>query len=402
MRPEATVGGGRLLTSVFRALVLAALLVTAWPAAGQTYTEGQHYWFEAAVFPGNAPKGHPYGPAKAKGVVIWNDGYSTDRGAPEKVPPLMQALAEAGWDVFNLRRHSVLFMGRDNTVSSEIAASLILFGIDTLKARGYQRVALSGQSRGAYASILAGAYKAEVTGIMPLSPAGFGDYTRASDWIQNDLAIRAMWEKYAGSPIRVAAGFFSGDDWYETKRPNVRGPYAEKRLTELGVANFIISEPPHVGMSTHFGGTSWQFGRRYGPCVDRFFDTGKRPACDDADPATAATFGIRPAPVDSRDGYAGLWQGTWWNGRFIVLSVRPPENGIYKVAYQLGHGVNGDKVESTELSFTEKGGMLVRDHTVEFRLQLNGDGTLAVSRIERNKRSEESEKPSRFVRATPR
>ncbi len=82
--------------------------------------------------------------------------------------------------------------------------------------------------------------------------------------------------------------------------------------------------------------------------------------------------------------------------------MRPPENGIYKVAYQLGHGVNGDKVESTELSFTEKGGMLVRDHTVEFRLQLNGDGTLAVSRIERNKRSEESEKPSRFVRATPR
>jgi hypothetical protein len=390
------------LKIVIRLIALLGIMGAALPAVAQNYIEGQHYWFEAAVFPGIAPKDHPRGPGKAKGVVMWNDGYSTDRAAPEKVPPLMQALAEAGWDVFNLQRHSVLFMGRGDTVSSEIASSLILFGIDSLKARGYRQVILSGQSRGAYASILAGSYKTDVLGIVPLAPAGFGDYTRSSDWMQNDLAIRVMWEKYAGSPIRVAAGFFSGDDWFETKRPNVRGPYAEKRLTELGVANFIVSEPPHTGMSTHFGGTSWQFGRRYGPCLDQFFETGKRPACEDADPATAATFGIRPAPADGSDGYTGVWQGTWWNGRFIALTVRPPENGIYKVAYQLGRGVNGDKVESTEMSFTEKDGMLVRDQNVEFRLQLNGDGTLAVSRIDRNKRSEESEKPNRFVRVTAR
>lgn len=389
--------GWRLLLALSVIPLLSAIPA---PAQAQNFVEGQHYWLEPAVFPGIAPKGHPYGPEKAKGLVLWNDGYSGNQAAPEKVPPIIQHFAEAGWDAYNLKRHPLLndSRGTGSAGYSDQTPALIMVALEKLKAMGYRRIVPVGQSRGAFAAVQVASYHAEVHGILPLSPAGFGSYIAGAQYVQNDLMLRGLWDKIKGAPILVGAGFFDKDDWFETKSPNVRGPYAEKRLSELGIPNFIVSEPKYTGMSGHGGGASWQFARRYGPCLEAFFDTGKRLPCEDEAADTAASFGIKPVTPTSQDGYAGKWQGTFWNGRFIVLTVLPPEDGIYKAFYQLGRGVNGDKIETSQMAFREKDNRLVRDDPVEFRLEQIDPDRIALQRIDRNKRSEAGEQPAIMVR----
>jgi hypothetical protein len=361
------------------AVFLLSLTVTALPAAAQPFIEGTHYWFGPALFPGKKePKDHPRGPALARGLVIWNGGYDSSRMALEKVPPIVQYFAEAGWDTFNLRRHT--------SVMGDKVPVLILDVVARAKATGYKRILLFGQSRGAFASIQVGSYKADIHGILPLAPAGFGDYGRSSDWRQNDFYIRSLWDSYKGSRIHVAAGFFTGDDWYETKHPHVRGPYATRRLTELGVPNFIISQPDYPGMSTHSGGTGWEFARRYGPCLDLFFETGKAPPCEDADPATSETFKLPavPLPVIGGTGFTGIWQGTSSTGRYVRLIIPPMTEGRSEAFYQTGRGVDLDRPGSTKWGLVARDGRLIREADgFEFRIAADGSDKLQVTYVNR-------------------
>ncbi len=359
------------------AIVLAVALgqaLAAGAARAQNFVEGQHYWLEPVASPGAPPGERLRGADRAKGAVIWNDGYDPERNPSEAVPPIVRYFADAGWDAFNLARHTVL--------STDRISPLILLAIDRVKAKGYRRIVLIGHSAGAFAGIQAGSYRPDITGILSLAPAGFGDYGRGRDWRQNDFMLRKMWDSYEGSPLRVAAGFFNGDDWYETKEPHLRGPYAKRRLSELGVANFIIDQPDYPGMSTHFGGVGPEFARRFAPCLEHFLDTGERPACEDGDPRTAALFGIAPPPAPAADdaGFAGRWQGTIATGRFVVLTI-PPSDGSRKVAatYQTGRGVDGEGPETTRWSLLSRDGMLVREGKFEFRLRLTEASVLKIT-----------------------
>lgn len=355
------------MTGIVRLILMAAALthgMSAAPSRAQNFVEGTHYWLEPAASRG---AGGTLGPDQAKGAVIWNDGYSPDRNASQAVPPIVRYFAEAGWDAFNLGRHSAF--------TTQRISPLILLAVDKVKAKGYRRIVLIGHSAGAFASIEVGGYRQDITGILPLAPAGYGDYGHGRDWRQNDFVLRKMWDSYEGSPLRVAAGFFSGDDWYETKEPHVRGPYARQRLTELGVANFIISEPDYPGMKTHSGGVGVEFARRFGPCLEHFFDTGERPSCDDRDPATAALFGITPpAPAKDGAGFAGRWQGTITTGRFVVLTIPPPTANRSTAIYQTGHGIGDDRAETEKWSLVPRDGMLVREGKFEFRLRVVENG----------------------------
>lgn len=357
--------------------MLLLLITVVQPAGAQPFIEGTHFWLEPAVFPGKTIlQAHPQGPAKAKGVVIWNDGYSGDKIAPGKVPPIVQYFAEAGWDAYNLRRHSEFYAQR--------IALVMMVGVEKIKEKGYQRIVLMGQSGGAWGSIELGTYRTDILGILPLAPAGYGDYSHDGRWRQNDFEMRIKWDAYKGSAIRVAAGFFTDDDWYETKQPNIRGPFARQRLTELGIPNFIISQPDYPGMSTHFGGVGWEFARRYGPCLEIFFDTGKAPTCDDADPATAAVFKLPVVDVPSKRvrGFTGLWQGTIATGRLVRLIVPPVTEGRVDAYYQTGLGVDLDKQETNKWPLALRDGKLVREAgKFEFRLASDGDDRLRITYI---------------------
>ncbi len=350
-------------------LALALLMVLCSSAMAQNFAEERDYWFNPAVFPGRSDLSkHPYGPAKAKGLVIWNHGYSPDKLAPEKVPPVMQYFAEAGWDSYHLQRHPIIGLSKGKAVAGathDLTTPLILHVLELPAVRAYSRIILMGQSRGAFAAIHAGSLKPKIHGILPLSPAAFGDAGKSREWRQNDTYIRELWEKYKDSGILVAAGFFTGDDWFETQQPNVRGPYAEKRLTELGVSNYIINQPGYHDMQGHGGGQSWEFARRYGPCLQHFFETGKKPSCSETDKAMAATFRIKLPKLPTPDGYSGLWLGTWTNGRVAAAVIEPDDNGGYKGVYRTGLGVNGDKPDDNAWLLMREGDRLIRRRTHE-------------------------------------
>jgi hypothetical protein len=383
-------------------LSVAFVALAALPAAAQNFMEDRDYWYKPAVFPGRSDLSkHPYGADKAKGLVIWNHGYSPDKLAPEKVPPVMQYFAEAGWDSYHLQRHPIIGVSKGKSVAGathDLTTPLILHVLEQPAVRAYSRIVLMGQSRGAFATIHVGSLKPKIHGILPLSPAAFGDAGKSREWRQNDTYIRELWEKYKDSGILVAAGFFSGDDWFETQQPNVRGPYAEKRLTELGVANFIINQPTYQDMQGHGGGQSWEFARRYGPCLQHFFETGQKPSCSEENAATAATYGIKLPKIAVNGRFTGLWQGTWHNGRFIAISIWRHSNGSYEATYMSGAGVNGDKPEHTKMPLVQQGDELVRDHNIEFRFRPEGD-RLQVTRIDRSKPSEAGPRPVYFTRA---
>jgi pimeloyl-ACP methyl ester carboxylesterase len=278
-------------------------------------------------------------------------------------------------------------------------ASIILTGVERVRTMGYQRVILLGQSRGAFGSIQAAAQHPEIDGILALAPGWTADYGKSSEWRRNDFDIRPYWDKYAGTTYRIAAAFFENDDLYETKEPHVRGPYAHNRLTELGVTNFILDQPKYAGMAGHHGGTSWEFARRLGPCLVYFFETGSAPSCAESDAATAAIFGIVLPNLPDGNGYAGLWQGTWSNGRFLALAIQPPVNSRHSAVYWQGAGVNSDKAQSSTWNLIEKDGDLVHAAAVEFRLRLEGDGRLRVTRTDGRTPGKAPDPPVYFVRA---
>jgi dienelactone hydrolase len=352
--------------------------------------EGTHYWFDPAAFPGRVDlSAHPYGPQRARGLVIWNGGHNPNRGAQLKVPPIAQYFAEQGWDVYNLMRHTILAgegFDRTGTHIGNKIEHLLLRTIERAEAMGYQRIVIMGVSRGGFAVIAAGRYRARVHGILALAPANYGHYelSKNNEWLNNHGVIAEMWTHYKASKVLVGAGYFAGDLWYESRYPGQRAVTARETLGRLGVPHFIIDAPAFPWMQGHGGGVTWNFARRYGPCLEAFYDTGSAPLCADGDIRSLAVFGL-PVPKSvarAQDGFSGFWQGTWSSGRFATLEIRPGKEGRHDVVYRLGKGVNGDKPETNRWSLEIKDGQMQRDSgKVRFQFQPGPDDTLLTTRI---------------------
>jgi hypothetical protein len=353
------------------------------------YVEGNHYWFDPAIFPGNAPvDGHPRGPKAARGLVIWNAGHSESYAAQVKVAPIARYFAEQGWDVYNLTRHSGLASSegmvrpwlpprRDNKI-----VLLILAMSERARAMGYRRVILMGEDRGAYESVHAGRYKASVEAIIALSPAIYSEHTSVMFWERNHFRLSKLYDQFQGGAIKLAGAFFENDEWFEMQRPNIRGPHMQQRLTELGVPNYVINQPKYPGMNGHSGGLSWQFARRYGPCLIAFIDSGKAPACEDREAGVTAVFGIDPGKVPATQGdHVGLWQGTWDDGRFAALTVRDTSGGIAAATYQLGYGIDGEKPETLQWRLPLDGATVTDEAGVSHSFRPAPDATLVGERM---------------------
>lgn len=370
------------------------------------FVEGKNYQFEPAVFPGKNFQGKPRGPKEAKGLVIWNAGLAeTDLVALRQVPPIVQYFAEQGWDAYNLRRHTVMDTAPKMLDNHHNLINLIRGILRRVDGMGYRNIVLMGQARGAYGVVMAGRYKleADVTGILALGPMPFGPVGKSGQWRQNDFAVRSFFDKYDGR-VAVAAGYFNKDATYEIELPNVRGPYAEKKLTELNVPNFIINHPSYDGMEGNAAGRTWQFANRYGACLEKFYLTRKRPPCEESDPASAATFGIEvPAFERASDPMIGQWQGTWSNGRFAVLTLTMEQAGEYGGMYQVGAAANGLEAqnERTYLRPTTKDTYeWAYSEKARLRFTRQPDGTLAGEAQEEGSAAEGAK--GIFIKARPR
>jgi|GEM_PF-4268648 len=376
-----------MLPPMLRALLAALCLLLAAPVQAQALTEGIHYEFKPSQFLGHDKKVELIGPEKAKGLVIWTHGRGDDDPG-DKAPTLALYFAKRGWDVYTLYR----YRGHDTNTSGY---QMLALAIEKAKALGYQRIVPMGESAGAYASLEAVRNRTDIFAIVALAPAGFGSAKGKganSGWRQNDSAMRPMWEKTAGTTSRIVAAYFAGDEFFESEQPNVRGPWLQQTLTQLGVANYVIDQPAHPMLTGHNAGATYAFGMRYGPCVYIFIETGVAPPCEDNDPAALATFSIVAPPRlsilpgASAAPQLGLWFGATPEGRMRALAVESIDDKVAKVKFILGHGV--DPADPTGGAITQSLTLTVGSNALSYETQqvkydfrLQKDGQLLVERI---------------------
>ncbi|PGH53884.1 alpha/beta hydrolase [Azospirillum palustre] len=330
------------------------------------------------------------GPAKARGAVVWSHGRSVDSEDSEAPTPLyMKAMRDAGWDVYRLDRMRV-----SDTLPN---SSRALAGYsEALKAKGYRRVALTGQSFGAFISLIAAGQTNAIDAIIATAPAAFGNFTEAFDSYRENAA--QLW------PIlrevrraRVMMFFFHGDDF----DPGGRAEPARNILTQRGLSSLIVDQPSLL--TGHGAANTGLFVRRFGACIVRFAEeppTPNDPPCDEtwgrspsaemlqaALPANAsgsargndATTTLRP--------YMGMWYGSYINGREVALSVEKAEGDAVYADYVLGAGMESDqpaervrrkgRIENGELVFDEKGRNILR-------YRLRPDGRVAASWLDKD------------------
>ncbi|KAA0576808.1 alpha/beta hydrolase [Azospirillum sp. Sh1] len=330
------------------------------------------------------------GPARARGAVVWSHGRSVDSEDSEAPTPLyMKALRDAGWDVYRLDRMRV----SDTLPNSSRALASYS---EALKAKGYRRVALTGQSFGAFISLIAAGQTNAIDAIIATAPAAFGNFTEAFDSYRENAA--QLW------PIlrevrraRVMMFFFHGDDF----DPGGRAEPARNILSQRGLSSMIVDQPSLL--TGHGAANTGLFVRRFGACIVRFAEeppTPNDPPCDEswgrspsaellqaALPANAsgsakgndATAALRP--------YMGTWYGSYINGREVALSVEKAEGDAVYADYVLGVGMEADqpfervrrkgRIENGELVFDEKGRNILR-------YRLRPDGRVAASWLDKD------------------
>src|SRR5438874_9805019 len=90
-----------------------------------------------------------FGPAKAKGVVVWSHGRSINaEDSQSPTPSYLRALRDNGWDALRFDRAS-----RGDTLTDSTAH--LVDHVNELKRKGYKQVVLAGQSFGAFLALMA-------------------------------------------------------------------------------------------------------------------------------------------------------------------------------------------------------------------------------------------------------
>jgi len=219
----------------------------------------------ALIFGGNAARAttslEPVqalkGPEHARGVVVYSHGRSLVGEDSESPPPAyLKNMAKAGWDVMRFNRPSA-----EDTLPA--SAHDLTRRAETLKAKGYRRVILTGQSFGAFLSIMAAERTDEVDGIIATAPAAYGSFSDSFDtWRMNASELYRHLTNLRRTPILLA--FFHGDEY----DPGGRGARSVDLLSNSGGLAVVIDQPRNfVG---HLAAASPQFAKRYERCLEGF------------------------------------------------------------------------------------------------------------------------------------
>lgn len=330
------------------------------------------------------------GPTMARGAVVWSHGRSVeveDSNAP--TPLYMKTMKDAGWDVFRLDRMRV-----SDTLPN---SSRALAGYaDQLKDRGYRKVVLTGQSFGAFLSLMAAGQSDRVDAVVGTAPAAFGNFSDSYDSFRDNAA--QLWPILRGiHNARVMLFFFHGDDF----DPGGRGESARSILSSRGLDHIVVDQP--ALLTGHGAATTGMFVRRFGSCILRFAEAAPRrgdPSCDESWGRTPSAELMRAAAPELRTGsgtsspagtgarsFLGVWYGAYINGREIALAVDRVEGDAVYADYVLGPGMEADqpmeraqrkgRIENDELVFDEKGRNVLR-------YSVRTDGRLSATWLDRS------------------
>jgi pimeloyl-ACP methyl ester carboxylesterase len=243
----------------------------------------------------------PYGPEKARGLVIWNHGISGTAEQYRAPPALALRLLHArGWDVIKLNRNNLGETSRDLSLAR--AAERNEAEIRAQLAGGYRRVVLAGQSFGGYIALETAAASRDVFGVVAMAP---GVMARGGiDRLDPSITERLLGDIKAR---RLALVFPQADALFDHR---VRGPGALRVLAGR-TAPYLVIDETATAISGHGGGTGGRFALRYGPCLADFLD-----AADSPPPGRVACSGGREAAA-TRDLLMKPWPA----------AARPPRDG---------------------------------------------------------------------------
>ena len=324
------------------------------------------------------------GPQRAAGAVVWSHGRSVDSEDSEApTPNYLKALREAGWDVFRLDRMRV-----SDTLAN--SAQALAGYAEALRGRGYPRVVLSGQSFGAFISLIAAGRTSAADAVIGTAPAAYGSFSESYDTFRENA--RQLWRLLRGvRSARVMLFFFHGDDF----DPGGRGEVARAILAERGLDHLVIDQP--AALTGHGAANTGLFVRRFAACIVRFAEAATRagdPPCDAAwgrsptqdflQAALPGSAGATPSAAGTMTGgdFLGRWYGAYVNGREILLNVERVAGNRVEAEYVLGPGVEPDqrfervrrtgRLEEDRIVFDEPGRNLLR-------YRLRPDGRLAAT-----------------------
>ncbi|RAI59434.1 hypothetical protein [Roseicella frigidaeris] len=229
------------------------------------------------------------GPGAARGAYVWAHGRAAggqdSRGSQPQ--PHVRVFNNVGYDVFRFDRDPA-------TDETDLAATWLRGALRSLRAQGYGRVVIGGQSRGAWNALQALDTPGLVDGVVAIAPAAHGAAgSPAWAWALDDLqqVVAA-----ARSPAaRVAVASFAEDEF--DPDPERRAALF-RRLNAPQVGGLLFLDRP-AEVTGHGGGADARFTLRYGACLLDFVE-GRTTGCGEAAPDRRAPDALLAARATGR------------------------------------------------------------------------------------------------------
>ncbi|HYZ33971.1 MAG TPA: alpha/beta hydrolase, partial [Crenalkalicoccus sp.] len=199
------------------------------------------------------------GPRLARGVYVWAHGRAAggqdSRGSQPQ--PHVRVFNNAGYDVLRFDR-------APETDETDQAAEWLRSALRIVRARGYARVVIGGQSRGGWNALQLLDQPGLVDAVVAMAPAAHGARgSPAWAWAVDDL--RRVVAAARSPAARVAIATFAGDEF--DPDPEQRAAVIRSLGTRVGALLFL--DRPG-GVSGHGGGADSRFALRYGECLFDF------------------------------------------------------------------------------------------------------------------------------------
>lgn len=277
------------------------------------------------------------GPAQAKGAVIWSHGRSiTTEDSLSPTPYYMAALRRAGWDTFRFNRM------RDGDTLQTSATALVKEAA-RLKAAGYRKIVLAGQSFGAFLSLIAAGESDDIHAVVATAPAAYGSFEDFHEsWQRNATRLYPILESVRNA--RVMLFYFHGDDF----DPGGRGTQSEAILSARKLDHLIVDQP--ANLTSHWASSTGLFVRRFGNCIRDFVEAeqpgtvgcdeswGREPSRELLIPANWPSSSVQQvAMTETPDSlFTGTWYGYYPNGREVLLSVEKQQGKTVNALYAVG------------------------------------------------------------------
>lgn len=297
----------------------------------------------------------PVGPDKALGILIWNHGlHGQQDTSAAPPPPYVRNLHAAGWDVIRIKRNGLHESGGWTGAGQRHVARTVE-EVERVKAQGYKRVILAGQSYGG-AITLEAARKTDVYAIIPSAPGTGVSLQELGSALLSTQGTTQLYAALGDGRFERAVAILPFADEYATSAPE-RGKRSREVMAKRGVP-YLPLDDLSTQLVTHGAAATQLMAFAYAACLVAFLDPNTPRAaglaqCGEAGlPASpdklAETAALKPAKMPAGEWwqwYEGVWVGAWSDPVLVSVALEKSATG-YDLVYLYG------KAKSVELGRT--------------------------------------------------